>query len=311
MEHKKSSFVKQKWLINTITILVIILAFAFVFRELQRNKVDVIGIILPPTSDVIIGFLFILLVVIINPFIWYFLMNGCGAQISKKEASGIWWSTNIARYVPGRVSIIASRVWVARKWGPKVVLESLGWELILTTSSALLASSLLIFSSEISFNYKVLVSILALLSLFPFINPEFSQKLLRKPLQLLGKDEWTQKTVMTRMHYFNALFLMTVTWILWGFGHQFILKSMGFDAAIWELIGIFSFAYLVGYFAFFIPAGFGAREGTFTYLLSIMISGGLGAGLAIISRVFNIMADVVMFFVGGLLMPSIILDEDE
>tara|TARA_B100001758_G_C18407180_1_gene612925 strand:- start:67 stop:1002 length:936 start_codon:yes stop_codon:yes gene_type:complete len=311
MEHKKSSFVKQKWLINTITILVIILAFAFVFRELQRNKVDVIGIILPPTSDVIIGFLFILLVVIINPFIWYFLMNGCGAQISKKEASGIWWSTNIARYVPGRVSIIASRVWVARKWGPKVVLESLGWELILTTSSALLASSLLIFSSEISFNYKVLVSILALLSLFPFINPEFSQKLLRKPLQLLGKDEWKQKTVMTRMHYFNALFLMTVTWILWGFGHQFILKSMGFDAAIWELIGIFSFAYLVGYFAFFIPAGFGAREGTFTYLLSIMISGGLGAGLAIISRVFNIMADVVMFFVGGLLMPSIILDEDE
>ena len=151
MEHKKSSFVKQKWLINTITILVIILAFAFVFRELQRNKVDVIGIILPPTSDVIIGFLFILLVVIINPFIWYFLMNGCGAQISKKEASGIWWSTNIARYVPGRVSIIASRVWVARKWGPKVVLESLGWELILTTSSALLASSLLIFSSEILF----------------------------------------------------------------------------------------------------------------------------------------------------------------
>tara|TARA_Y100000994_G_scaffold242055_1_gene238566 strand:+ start:118 stop:1053 length:936 start_codon:yes stop_codon:yes gene_type:complete len=311
MEHKKSSFVKQKWLINTITILVIILAFAFVFRELQRNKVDVIGIILPPTSDVIIGFLFIFLVVIINPFIWYFLMNGCGAQISKKEASGIWWSTNIARYVPGRVSIIASRVWVARKWGPKVVLESLGWELILTTSSALLASSLLIFSSEISFSYKVLVSILALLSLFPFINPEFSQKLLRKPLQLLGKDEWKQKTVMTRMYYFNALFLMTVTWILWGFGHQFILKSMGFDAAIWELIGIFSFAYLVGYFAFFIPAGFGAREGTFTYLLSIMISGGLGAGLAIISRVFNIMADVVMFFVGGLLMPSIILDEDE
>ncbi len=311
MEQGKSSFVKQKWLINTITILVIVLAFGFVFQELQRNKVNIIGIILPPTFDVIIGFLFILVVVIVNPFIWYFLMNGCGAQISKKEASGIWWSTNIAKYVPGRVSIIASRVWVARKWGPKVVLESLGWELILTTSSALIASSLLIFSTEIPLNYKVIVSILALLSLFPFVNPEFSQKLLRKPLQLLGKDEWKERTVMTRMHYFNALLLMTITWILWGFGHQFILKSMGYDAAIWELIGIFSFAYLVGYFAFFIPAGFGAREGTFTYLLSIIISGGLGAGLAIISRVFNIMADVVMFFAGSLLMPSITLDDDE
>ena len=311
MEQGKSSFVKQKWLINTITILVIVLAFGFVFQELQRNKVNIIGIILPPTLDIIIGFLFILVVVIINPFIWYFLMNGCGAQISKKEASGIWWSTNIAKYVPGRVSIIASRVWVARKWGPKVVLESLGWELILTTSSALIASSLLIFSTEIPLNYKVIVSILALLSLFPFVNPEFSQKLLRKPLQLLGKDEWKERTVMTRMHYFNALLLMTITWILWGFGHQFILKSMGYDAAIWELIGIFSFAYLVGYFAFFIPAGFGAREGTFTYLLSIIISGGLGAGLAIISRVFNIMADVVMFFAGSLLMPSITLDDDE
>ena len=311
MEQGKSSFVKQKWLINAITILVIVLAFGFVFQELQRNKVNIIGIILPPTLDVIIGFLFILIVVIVNPFIWYFLMNGCGAQISKKEASGIWWSTNIAKYVPGRVSIIASRVWVARKWGPKVVLESLGWELILTTSSALIASSLLIFSTKIPLNYKIVVSVLALLSLFPFVKPEFSQKLLRKPLQLLGKDEWKERTVMTRMHYFNALLLMTITWILWGFGHLFILKSMGYDAAIWELIGIFSFAYLVGYFAFFIPAGFGAREGTFTYLLSIIISGGLGAGLAIISRVFNIMADVVMFFVGGLLMPSITLDDDE
>ena len=298
-------------MINAITILVIVLAFGFVFQDLQRNKVNIIGIILPPTLDIIIGFLFVLAVVIINPFIWYFLMNGCGAKISKKEASGIWWSTNIAKYVPGRVSIIASRVWVARKWGPKVVLESLGWELILTTSSALIASSLLIFSTEIPFNYKVMVSILALVSLFPFVNPEFSQKLLRKPLQLLGKDEWKERTVMTRMHYFNALFLMTITWILWGFGHQFILKSMGYDAAIWELIGIFSFAYLVGYFAFFIPAGFGAREGTFTYLISIIISGGLGAGLAIISRVFNIMADVVMFFIGSLLMPSITLDDDE
>ena len=239
MEQGKSSFVKQKWLINAITILVIVLAFGFVFQELQRNKVNIIGIILPPTLDVIIGFLFILVVVIVNPFIWYFLMNGCGAQISKKEASGIWWSTNIAKYVPGRVSIIASRVWVARKWGPKVVLESLGWELILTTSSALIASSLLIFSTEIPLNYKIVVSVLALLSLFPFVNPEFSQKLLRKPLQLLGKDEWKERTVMTRMHYFNALLLMTITWILWGFGHLFILKSMGYDAAIWELIESF------------------------------------------------------------------------
>ena len=71
--------------------------------------------------------------------------------------------------------------------GPQSCLREFGVELILTTSSALIASSLLIFSTEILLNYKIVVSVLALLSLFPFVNPEFSQKLLRKPLQLLGK----------------------------------------------------------------------------------------------------------------------------
>ena len=83
MEQGKSSFVKQKWLINAITILVIVLAFGFVFQELQRNKVNIIGIILPPTLDVIIGFLFIL-VVAMTPF----LESKVATRVSRDCGSG-------------------------------------------------------------------------------------------------------------------------------------------------------------------------------------------------------------------------------
>jgi len=297
--------------IRLATALVIILSFWFVFSELNSNNVDFLAAMKGADANVILGFFFVATVLCLGPLIWLVMMQGSGAQISLRASYAIWWSTNIAKYVPGKVSLIAGRAWVARRWGSKVVIESFAWEVIISTSSALIASCLLLPFGELSLEVRILLGISAVVSLFPLISPKLTQELVRKPLRLLGRGEWETETTMSRKHYSAALLLMIISWLLWGLAHKFILIGLGYNASITLLIGSFAIAWLIGFFAFFLPAGLGAREGVFTYILSLFLVGGIGAILSIVSRTVNVLVEVVFFMIGMVMMKSLKLAEEE
>ena len=228
-------------------------------------------------------------------------MLGSGADVSYRMCFGIWWSTNIAKYVPGKVSLIAGRVFVARKYGKRVVLESFVWELIISISSAVLAGLFLLDLEGISTTTKMALLSIAIASLFPIISPKVTQKIVRKPFAFLGRGEWDEETTMTRRIYSITLVLMMLSWLLWGLAHKFILLGLGIDASLLHLIGAFSIAWLIGFSAFFLPAGLGAREGVFTVNLTLFIGGGVAGILVILSRIINIIAEVVAFGIGLLM----------
>ena len=237
-------------------------------------------------------------------------MLGSGANVPYRLCFGIWWTTNIAKYVPGKVSLIAGRAYVARKYGGRVVLESFVWELIISISSAVLAGLLLLDLDGIPTSTKSILIIIGIASLFPIISPKLTQRLVRKPFSLLGRGEWENETSMTRGYYCIALVLMLISWILWGLAHQFILWGLGGDASLSLLIGAFSIAWLVGFFAFFLPAGLGAREGVFTFNLSLFLSGGIAGIIAVISRTLNVLVEIVVFMFGLTMMSPEELEEE-
>ena len=115
---------------------------------------------------------------------------------------------------------------------------------------------------------------------------------------------------MTRGYYCIALVLMLISWILWGLAHQFILWGLGGDASLSLLIGALSIAWLVGFFAFFLPAGLGAREGVFTFNLSLFLSGGIAGIIAVISRTLNVLVEIVVFMFGLTMMSPEELEEE-
>jgi uncharacterized membrane protein YbhN (UPF0104 family) len=94
---------------------------------------------------------------------------------------------------------------------------------------------------------------------------------------------------------------MMLSWLLWGLAHKFILLGLGIDASLLHLIGAFSIAWLIGFSAFFLPAGLGAREGVFTVNLTLFIGGGVAGILVILSRIINIIVEVVAFGIGLLM----------
>jgi|TARA_Y100000994_G_scaffold224745_1_gene206624 uncharacterized membrane protein YbhN (UPF0104 family) len=310
LEDYTKSIQSKQILGKFLTILIIVLSFWFIYQQIISSEIDVFDTLLNAKPIIFLSIFCLFGVLTLSPIIWKFLMLGSGANVPYRLCFGIWWTTNIAKYVPGKVSLIAGRAYVARKYGSRVVLESFVWELIISISSAVLAGLLLLDLDGIPTSTKSILIIIGIASLFPIISPKLTQRLVRKPFSLLGRGEWENETSMTRGYYCIALVLMLISWILWGLAHQFILWGLGGDASLSLLIGAFSIAWLVGFFAFFLPAGLGAREGVFTFNLSLFLSGGIAGIIAVISRTLNVLVEIVVFMFGLTMMSPEELEEE-
>jgi|TARA_B100001741_G_scaffold133261_1_gene109828 uncharacterized membrane protein YbhN (UPF0104 family) len=295
---------------RALTFVVVLLSFWFVWQQIQASEIDVIDTLINSQPVIFLSVLCIFGVVALSPIVWKFLMLGSGADVSYRMCFAIWWTTNIAKYVPGKVSLIAGRVYVARRYGKGVVIESFVWELIISISSAVLAGLFLLDLEGISTTTTMALLSIAIASLFPIISPKATQKIVRKPFALLGRGEWDEETTMTRRIYSITLVLMMISWLLWGLAHKFILLGLGIDTSLLHLIGAFSLAWLIGFSAFFLPAGLGAREGVFTVNLTLFISGGVAGILVILSRVINLLVEVVAFGMGLLLFSRENLEDE-
>jgi len=302
MEIKENSTSTTQIIGRILTVVVIVLSLWFIYQQIASSEIDIFETLLDAEPIIFLSVVCMFGVLILSPIIWKFLMLGSGADVPYRLCFGIWWTTNIAKYVPGKVSLIAGRAYVARKYGSKIVIEAFVWELLISVSSAVIAGLLLIDMEGIASSTKWILISVAILSLFPIISPRLTQTLVRKPFSLLGRGEWKTETSMTRKYYSISLLLMMVSWVLWGFAHQFILLGLGIDAPLSLIIGAFSVAWLVGLFAFFLPAGLGAREGVFTYNLSLFLTGGIAAMVAVISRTLNVLVEIASFMIGLTLM---------
>ncbi|MFZ8906631.1 MAG: lysylphosphatidylglycerol synthase domain-containing protein [Poseidonia sp.] len=295
---------------KALTVAVVLLSFWFVWQQIQESEIDVVDTLFNSKPVILLSVLCIFGVIALSPIVWKFLMLGCGTDVPYRMCFAIWWTTNIAKYVPGKVSLIAGRVYIARNYGKGVVLESFAWELIISLSSAVLAGLFLLDLDGISTTTKAALLSVAIASLFPVMSPKLTQRVVRKPFALLGRGNWDEETSMTRRIYSITLMLMMVSWILWGLGHKFILLGLGIEASLLHLIGAFSLAWLIGFSAFFLPAGLGAREGVFTLNLTLFIGGGVAGILVILSRVINILVEVVAFGIGLLMFSKEDIEEE-
>lgn len=293
-----------------LTVLIVILSFWFIHQQIESSNINVLDTLLDAKPIIFMSIVCIFGVLILSPIVWKFLMLGSGADVPYRLCFGIWWTTNVAKYVPGKISLIAGRAYVARRYGSKVVLESFVWELIISVSSAVIAGLFLLDLEGISTSTKWILVCVGLASLLPIMSPKFTQAIVRKPFSILGRGEWNHDTSMTRKYYSIALILMIASWVLWGLAHQFILLGLGVDASLTLLIGSFSIAWLVGFFAFFLPAGLGAREGVFTFNLSLFLSGGIAGIVAVLSRSINVLVEIIVFVLGLTMMSPEELEEE-
>ncbi len=211
----------------------------------------------------------------------------------------IWFHSNLARYVPGKIwqFVAAADLARARGLSPSALLVSLVVYMILGLLGAAVVA--LGAGGVPTLGARPMVAAAAGVGAAALVHPRVLDAALRRIPRRAADLRW-------HASWAEGLFLLALCVGFWvANGGAFVLFVSGLvgvpTGAAWSLVGANAAAYLVGYLAVIAPAGLGFREATLTALLAGILGAGvgderalaLGAAVALASRLWVVLADVL------------------
>jgi hypothetical protein len=233
-------------------------------------------------------------------------LRWCAARISALDAAKVWFTSNLARFLPGGVWQFASLAVMASRYGVSataatatVLLEQV---VLLLTGLAVVA----VFTPAVlhaSWWQGALVAgvVLGVLML-ALPRPEGRVgRWLARHIPSLGLV-WSQLRAPQLLLFF---FILIVPWLLYGSAFRLLAVGLlGSVSGSWGFyIAAFTGSYLAGVIAVFAPAGLFVREAALIGVLTPVIGGGDAVILAIASRIWltalEILAGIIVLAVPG------------
>ncbi len=243
----------------------------------------------------------------IRTWIWVQLLREVREHVPYLPAFRVFMISEVARYVPGKIWQYVSRVYLARKYmiPPALTLTTALVELLMVMVAAggiTLATAARILPA-IQQEYRSLF-VLALLAAVALVHPK-SLKLWSRLLAKFLRQEWVPFDV-RYSHLVSILAASLVTWLLSGFGFALFVEALtrGTEGRVVQLISINAASWLIGLLAVMVPAGVGVREGVMTLLLSSVLPHPTAAIIAIASRLWVTLIEVLLLGVARLFIPG-------
>ncbi len=232
----------------------------------------------------------------LRSFIWNRILQNQKYTLTFRESSYLWSLSELKRYIPGNVWSFFGRTVLFQQKGvqKKDIAKGLIYEAELFVIGSILVSllSLAFFFSREQTGYEWLITIAA--AGFTIFYCIFSSLHIHLPNKL-------HKIALFLFPPFSPIENAFLIWIsiialfFFGLGNYFVISSVVYltPKLFLELIGIFDFAFVIGYLSVITPAGFGVREGIVIYTLTKIISTGLAAFGALFSRIILICAELL------------------
>lgn len=207
----------------------------------------------------------------------------------------IWFLSNLARYVPGKVWQFVGAVQLGRRAGvaPSVILASLAIHTGLTLVSAALVSllALPVVLEELGVT-GVAVLVVAAASGLLLVQPSVLNFGLRMVPDRLSAEGLTWSG--SWGDGIRLLVLSTIAWLIYGAAFALFTDSLvpiPLSVAP-ALIAANALAFLIGYAVFVSPGGLGAREAALALMLGPLGSLGIAAVVAVAFRLWLILAEL-------------------
>jgi glycosyltransferase 2 family protein len=222
-----------------------------------------------------------------------------GQPIPQRVLLRIWFLSNLARYIPGKVFqfVAVAHLGRAAGLGSSVLLASL----LVHTGVTLLAATVLagytLGSLLLPWAPSALVGSLAALISILLVHP----LPLNAALATLGR--LTRRDVLGwRGRWIDGVVLLAFSlfsWLLYGVAYYLFLVSLTPlpIGTLPMLSGVNALSFVAGYLAIVTPGGLGVREAAMTALLLPLLPRSVAAVLAIASRLWTIAAEIT----GGVL----------
>lgn len=287
-----------------LSILVILVIFIFLVKNLILNWSKI------PFDDLHFNALFLLIsfLALIVHFMsysksWQEIMRALGSSISFTQSFWMIATTQIAKYVPGRVWYMVGRVYIGKK--EKMSGESLAVSMILETCLLLISSSIIfLFSTIVVGKYSFInlsICIILLIVAIVILNPQILSRVINFFLKIFKKPR-----IKLTVSYLQILKLSIYFFGLWFaqiIGFYFLINAVYpiSISKIFTLSAAYTLSWISGFIILFAPGGLGVREGMMTLLLSPILPTPLAIAISFIARVWITIFEIVIFFVGLLI----------
>lgn len=291
----------KKIIKNFLPILIISVIFIFLIRNLIQNWSKI------PFKDLHFNILFLCIsfLALILHFLsysksWQEIMRALGLPIRFSQSSWIISTTQIAKYLPGRIWYMVGRVYVGQK--EKMSGKSLAVSMILETCLLLISSSIIfLISTLVVGNYSfgnLVICIIALVAAIIVLNPYILSWVTNLFLRIFKKPE--VKITVSYLHMLKLSVYFFGLWIAQIVGFYFLINALYPVALskIFSLATAYTLSWIMGFIVIFTPGGLGVREGAMSLLLSPIMPTPLAIAISFIARVWITVFEIAIFFIG-------------
>lgn len=237
---------------------------------------------------------------------WHILTMLIGIRLDFSANAKIWLVSNLIRLIPGGIFqypsriILLSRAGVSKLLATKAVVLEILFNLMagcLITLVSLKTWDLpqTLFTQRIYFYLFILVVFFSIL----LLSLGFADRVISWGAKLREKNLNITHLKFSPFLVLPLILIFSLRNIVTGAVLYFLLQGLSVAGNInfWEVIGKFSLSWIIGYLAFFAPAGLGVMEATLTGLLSANVGIGIAAVSAIVFRILLLTSELVFVIV--------------
>jgi len=237
--------------------------------------------------------------------IWRFILSDLGATglPNFTTMAYVYAKAWMGRYIPGTVTWIAGKVYMASAHGiskSRLAVSSLlegGMQVIAVMVVALLLLGFDSRTSVIPIDYKIVMVIFAALLLIA-LSPFAFNRIMRIAYYAVKKSDPGNELLINEKAVLRAFILYAIGGFILGMSEFYISRTIA-PSISWHnllfIIGAFNLAGALGVIAIGVPSGLGVRDGVLLVLLSVILPKELALAITVTSRLWSAFADILFF----------------
>lgn len=295
--------IRGLWAKTVIKLLLITGVLFFVIRVLIANWEGIAGhpweVRWAPLG---ISFVFLILFYLSSFLLWQMLCREMDVVLPSSLNFGIWFFSQIGKYLPGKVWGAVGRIYLADRFGVRKMDSGvcLAYEAVFTTvGGGLIALLTVPFWAGAMGGFQMIWLLMGLAGTMVLIQRKVIGWIVNRSLQIFQLP-----AVIIPFDVFFLLRLLSVSCVLWisgGIGFFFLVDAV--HPTHWSMVvpfaGIFAASCMMGILAFLSPAGIGIREAAFILLLSPHMPSEVAVVIAFGARLWMTCVEVVGIGLGG------------
>lgn len=296
---------------NILTIVLLSSVVYFFYYEVQKNWEPIKSYHLTLNIKFIaLSFIAISITYLLNTFCWYFALNSISnAKITFPNCIAMYHTSNLTKYIPGKVWSFAIQIyWLEKSGFPKslVLYVNIITLYISLAVSMVLGLSYLVVSPNtgfISFALPLLFLLITIQIIFVRYCSDVIKVLLEVINRIFKRDIMYFKTSIILLLYLHLIYGIAA--FSYGFSAYLLCIGIGFHVPVDQMFSVMSsviISEVAGIIAIIAPAGLGVREGVMYLQLKGISATALPFILPFSARLLSMFADVFFGAIGFIML---------